>query len=512
MTERPVRGRSGAVLLQALRRGFAPRATGGRARQEPDEAASELTTVYMTEFEPLERYLFGRSPQSVRPLEVQFNALRGDLTAGLKGEKLAGRLDELLRRGRSPDRPARSPAGGDVRAGVRRVAGHDRPRRGRGHPGPGHAARPGRQGRAGGHADESTNTADHERQPKAGDAGDLVGRGAGRHRQPGDRGRLEPAVVLGAGAGREILEGLVMLVAAGVLFYVSYWLVSQAEAKRWMDFLKQQARRGLEWGGRGTLAVTAFLAVYREGAETSLMYQALLGSQGQTRPGLLGLAAGLRRRAGDPGRIAVLVRATSVRLPLRAVLQVQRAVPLRAGHRLRRQRRLRAPECRHPDHDPPGLDGQRVPVGGSLSQSPGGLGARVPGRRRPAGMGRDARSRARRPQELTAGSGRAGTGATHAVGRRHISDRRGEKETDDASTLERVRIVVLLILGGVVLILALNLNLKGWNAQLPRSPDIAPLDAGAPSTASARAMRRSPGRQPASASTRSATRSRRTRC
>ena len=84
-----------------------------------------------------------------------------------------------------------------------------------------------------------------------------------------------------------------MLVAAGVLFYVSYWLISQAQAKRWTDFLKRQARRGLEWGGGGTLAVTAFLAVYREGAETALMYQALLGSQGTTRAGLLGLAAGL---------------------------------------------------------------------------------------------------------------------------------------------------------------------------------------------------------------------------
>ena len=84
-----------------------------------------------------------------------------------------------------------------------------------------------------------------------------------------------------------------------------------------MDFLKQQARRGLEWGGRGTLAVTAFLAVYREGAETSLMYQALLGSQGQTRPGLLGLAAGFMVGLAILAAIAVLVRATSVQLPLR---------------------------------------------------------------------------------------------------------------------------------------------------------------------------------------------------
>ena len=119
------------------------------------------------------------------------------------------------------------------------------------------------------------------------------------------------------GAAREILEGLVMLAASGVLFYVSYWLISQLEAKRWMDFLKQQARRGLELGGQGTLALTAFLAVYREGAETSLMYQALLGSEGRTRPGFLGLAAGLALGLVLLAVIAVLIRATTVRLPLR---------------------------------------------------------------------------------------------------------------------------------------------------------------------------------------------------
>ena len=86
-------------------------ASAEQAEQDgPDEAASELTTVYMTEFEPIERYLLGRSPQSVRPLEIQFNAIRGEISAGLKGEELAERLDRLSRRSRpwSPgSRPGR---------------------------------------------------------------------------------------------------------------------------------------------------------------------------------------------------------------------------------------------------------------------------------------------------------------------------------------------------------------------------------------------------------------------
>ncbi len=83
-----------SVLLQRLRRGF--REVGQQAdRDDADEAASELTTVYMTDFEPIERYLLGRSPQSVRPLEIRFNELRGEISGGLKGEELAGRLDRM---------------------------------------------------------------------------------------------------------------------------------------------------------------------------------------------------------------------------------------------------------------------------------------------------------------------------------------------------------------------------------------------------------------------------------
>jgi high-affinity iron transporter len=127
---------------------------------------------------------------------------------------------------------------------------------------------------------------------------------------------LNRLVVSAQGAARETLEGVVMLAASAVLFYVSFWLISNVQARRWMDFLKQQARRGVELGGQGTLALTAFLAVYREGAETSLMYQALLGSEGRTQAGLLGLAAGGALGLALLAVIAVVIRATSVRLPL----------------------------------------------------------------------------------------------------------------------------------------------------------------------------------------------------
>ncbi|MFN2382778.1 MAG: FTR1 family protein [Gemmatimonadota bacterium] len=94
-----------------------------------------------------------------------------------------------------------------------------------------------------------------------------------------------------ADAGREAIEGVTMLLAAGVLFYVSYWLLSKLEVARWMGYLRDQVGTA---GSRWALAGVAFLAVYREGVETVLFYQALsgLGAAGPLwAGGLAGIAA-----------------------------------------------------------------------------------------------------------------------------------------------------------------------------------------------------------------------------
>jgi high-affinity iron transporter len=76
----------------------------------------------------------------------------------------------------------------------------------------------------------------------------------------------------------DMLEGITMLLAAVVLFWVSYWLISKAEADRWQRYIRGKVQSAV--GGRRTLALagTAFLAVYREGFETVLFYQALYAS------------------------------------------------------------------------------------------------------------------------------------------------------------------------------------------------------------------------------------------
>ena len=77
-------------------------------------------------------------------------------------------------------------------------------------------------------------------------------------------------------ATREVVEGVTMLIAVGVLFSVSYWLISKVEAAKWQKFIREKVDAALQHGGGRALALVAFLAVYREGAETALFYQALL--------------------------------------------------------------------------------------------------------------------------------------------------------------------------------------------------------------------------------------------
>jgi high-affinity iron transporter len=85
-------------------------------------------------------------------------------------------------------------------------------------------------------------------------------------------GRL---AALGA-APRELVEAVTALLAAVVLFWVSFWLISKAESRRWMAYLKTNIAAGLERRNLLVLSIMAFLAAYREAAETVLFTQALL--------------------------------------------------------------------------------------------------------------------------------------------------------------------------------------------------------------------------------------------
>jgi high-affinity iron transporter len=318
------------LLLHALAHGFR-RVNQAAERDGPLEAAAVLSSVYMTDFEPLERYLLGRRPQEVRPLEIQFNRLRGDVSAGLSGEALSSRLDHLSRQVESLIAELETQPAGRfgsaflasfitiVREGVEVIlilamllalVGKATSATGL------QAMRGTEPARVYLKGLEPELVCAARRFKERAVAAIWWGVAAAALASIASAIALNILILSAGGAAREVLEGFVMLAAAAVLFYVSYWLVSRFEAKRWTDYLAARARRGLALGGQGTLALTAFLAVYREGAETSLLYQALLGSEGRTRAGLMGLAAGVALGVVILAIIAAIVRATSVRLPM----------------------------------------------------------------------------------------------------------------------------------------------------------------------------------------------------
>ncbi|MDR0842818.1 MAG: FTR1 family iron permease, partial [Acidobacteriota bacterium] len=121
------------------------------------------------------------------------------------------------------------------------------------------------------------------------------------------------AVIRTSGAGREALEGFTMLVAAVVLIYVSGWLAGKRDADKWRAFIKGTMDKALSRRSLFALGSVSFLAVFREGAETILFYQALIGgSAGNLKAIWTGVALGVAALAV----LFLLIRTASVRLPL----------------------------------------------------------------------------------------------------------------------------------------------------------------------------------------------------
>ncbi|MEJ7735084.1 MAG: hypothetical protein WKG00_38585 [Polyangiaceae bacterium] len=92
-----------------------------------------------------------------------------------------------------------------------------------------------------------------------------------------------------SGASRELIEGVTALLAAAVLFYVSYSLLARREVARWMAFLREQVspRRAAL-----SLFAISLLATYREAFETVLFYQTLLATDASAIAALAGAAVG----------------------------------------------------------------------------------------------------------------------------------------------------------------------------------------------------------------------------
>ena len=117
-----------------------------------------------------------------------------------------------------------------------------------------------------------------------------------------------------SGAKQEIIEGFTMLLATAVLFCVSNWMFSKAEAEAWKQYIESKVQMAVSTGSAAALAGAAFLAVFREGAETILFYQGILTEAGiDTTMVWMGFGAGCVALVA----VFLVIRTGSMKLPLK---------------------------------------------------------------------------------------------------------------------------------------------------------------------------------------------------
>ena len=116
---------------------------------------------------------------------------------------------------------------------------------------------------------------------------------------------------------RELLEGVTAVVAVAVLFAVTFWLVARLEQRRRMEFMRARTAGAIAAGSALAFAGLGFTAVFREGFETVLFYQALiLFAQGLLEWVALGAAAA----AAALGVVGWAVLKLGKRLPVKQLL------------------------------------------------------------------------------------------------------------------------------------------------------------------------------------------------
>ena len=111
---------------------------------------------------------------------------------------------------------------------------------------------------------------------------------------------------------QEIIEGIAALTAVVVLFWVSNWMVSKSEAAVWSQYIEGRVASSATTGNVIALGFTAWLAVFREGAEVILFYQPMLA---EDRPDMVWAGFGI----GVVFLVVIFlaIRFMSVRLPLK---------------------------------------------------------------------------------------------------------------------------------------------------------------------------------------------------
>jgi len=128
---------------------------------------------------------------------------------------------------------------------------------------------------------------------------------------------LATVVIDIAPVNRELLEAITALFAVVVLIAVSFWLVQRLEHKRRMEFMRARTASAIAAGSTAAFVGLGFTAVYREGFETVLFYQALsLFAEGLALWVWLGVAAAVVAL----GAVGYAILGLGKKLPLKPML------------------------------------------------------------------------------------------------------------------------------------------------------------------------------------------------
>ena len=118
----------------------------------------------------------------------------------------------------------------------------------------------------------------------------------------------------GSGPQQEITEGVVALFAMLMLLYTSNWMISRSSVQAWNKYISDQTTAAVSKGSLISLALLSFLAVFREGAETVIFYQAIFAVSSGADSLIWG---GFAAAAAVLVVIFLLIRFASVRIPIR---------------------------------------------------------------------------------------------------------------------------------------------------------------------------------------------------
>jgi high-affinity iron transporter len=126
-----------------------------------------------------------------------------------------------------------------------------------------------------------------------------------------------------SGASRELIEAIAGISAVAVLFWVSFWVLNKIETKRWIEFVKAKVWKATTTGSVLVFVMLSFFTVYREGFETVLFYQAILGfARYMEWYVIAGMVLGLAVIIG----VAIGVRKLGRKLPLRVLFGLTMAI------------------------------------------------------------------------------------------------------------------------------------------------------------------------------------------